>query len=215
MAQRHIFYFLRRCEIGAHESANFFSSGIVRNRSEKAEVLSLVGNVELPAEPGNRVSFTQKKTIAEFGIGIGSTSAVHEAQNAFSAAVRNFEEDGVVPFIHVLGLEEIKVRREFHFSLGVARRFVEIDDLAVVEIFWIHSEIDAPNDPLVGASESEWPAILDVRAGNDFGADNARACARSEQNNTDQNANHPCTHAPRKTHKHLREAPQLTTAQVV
>src|ERR1700676_445583 len=87
VTERHVFHFLRGCKIRTHETMNLFSSGIVGNRSKEPEVFSVVGDVEFPADPGNRVAFAHKKAVTEFGVGIGRRYTVHEAQNSFSAAV--------------------------------------------------------------------------------------------------------------------------------
>src|ERR1700676_2212254 len=53
MAARHILHFLCGREIRTHQAANFFSSGIVSNRSKKAKVFPVIGDVKFPADPSN------------------------------------------------------------------------------------------------------------------------------------------------------------------
>src|SRR6267143_1134333 len=91
MSQRHVVSFLGWREIGTHQAANFFSSWIMSDRSGETEILSLVRDVKLPAEPRNRVTFAQKKSVSEFRVWVGSISAVRKAQNSSPAAVGNFE----------------------------------------------------------------------------------------------------------------------------
>src|ERR1700722_4114783 len=170
MAERHVLQFLRWREIRAHQTANFSSSRIVRDGSVEFEILAVIGNVKFPADPGNRVAFAQEKSVAIFAVRSRRTIAVHEAQNSFSAAIGNFKEDGIIPFVHVLGFQEIEVGRKFDFPLRVARRFSEIDDQAVVKVFRIHREIDAADNLLVGSGQSERAAALNVRARNNLDA---------------------------------------------
>jgi hypothetical protein len=46
--------------------------------------------------------------------------------------------------------------------LGVARSFIQIHDLAVVNVFWTEGKVHAPDDPLVGARQSEGAPVLYV-----------------------------------------------------
>ncbi len=102
-------------------------------------------------------------------------------QNSFSAAVGNFEKHGVVSFVHVFGFQQIEVSGKFDFALRIAWCFVEIDDQAVVKIVRIHSEINAADNFLVGSSQSEGAAILNVSAGNNLDARDVRM-QRQRQN---------------------------------
>src|SRR6202521_1035099 len=166
--QGHVVPFFGWREVRAHQAANFFSSWIMSNRGGEPKILSLITDIKLPAEPRNRVAFAQQKSVAEFRVWVGRISSVYQAQNSSPAAIRDFEQHGIVSLGHVLRFEEIEVCGKLDFPLGVARRFIEIHDLPVVNVFWMDREVDPPDDSLVSASQSERPPVLDVRARNDL-----------------------------------------------
>src|SRR5437016_541082 len=208
MAQRHLVSLLGRREIGTHDAANFSFSWIMGSRSEEPEILSLFRDVKLPAEPGNRVTFAQQKSVSDFRVCVRGSSSVHQAQNSSSAAVRNFKQDGVISLVHVLGFVEIQVCGKLDFPLGVAWSFIEIHDLAVVSVFWVDSKVDAADDPLVGACQSEGASVLNLGPRNDLHAGDMCVSGRSKKRGEGQDPSQAQAHG---AHKPPPEAPQLTT----
>src|SRR5580704_8636758 len=210
MAERHVFDFLRGREIGTHQAVNFLSAGIVSDWSVELEVFTVIGHVKFPADPRNRVAFAQEKSVAIFAVRTGRTISVDDVQDSFSATIGNLEEYGVVSLVHVFGLQEIEVGGKLDFTLGVARRFVDVNNLAVVEVIRIYSEIDAPHDFLVGAGQSEGATVLNVRTGNDFDAGDMRVdvCEREKKNDNRQD---PHDARAQKMHERPPKRAQLTS----
>src|ERR1700722_4546764 len=210
MAERHVFHFLRGREIGTHQAVNFLSAGVVSDRSVELEVFAMISHVKFPAEPRNGVALAEEKSVAVFAVRTGRTIAVDDVQDSFSATIGNLEEYGVVSFVHVLGLQEIEVGGEFDFTFGVARRFVDVDYLAVVKIIRIYSEIDAPDNFLVGAGQSEGAAVLNVRTGNDFDAGDMRVRANAREEKNDHREN-PSDARAQNIHEQPPKRAQLTS----
>ena len=69
------------------------------------------------------------------------------------AAVGHVDKDR--PVAPLLRHEQVDVRGKLDLTFGVARRFVEIDDDAVVRIRGIDDEIRPPLNALVRAGEAE------------------------------------------------------------
>src|SRR5208282_2921425 len=177
MAERHVLHFLRRREVRPHQAANFLPTSIVSHGGVELEIFAMLGDVKLPANPGNRVALAQKKSVAILTSRSGRAVAVHKVQNSFAAAIGDFEKHGVVSLVHVLRLQEIEVGGKFDLTLRVARCFVEVDDQLVVKILRIHREVDAADDFLVGASQSEHAAIQDVGSRNNLDSRDMRVNA--------------------------------------
>src|SRR5690349_3956506 len=178
MTKRHVIDSLRGGEIRTHEATNGLTTRLMSDRRKKPQAISSFGDVEFPTDPSDGVALAHKEAIAEFPFRIGGTYAIHDAQNSFSAAVRNFEEDRAVSFSHLLGPKEIEVSGKFDLSIRVARRFVDIDNLAVVDVRWVDRKIDATHDFFVGARRTNRAAILNVRARKYFDSRNVRRSAR-------------------------------------
>ncbi len=182
MPQRHVVSFLRQREIRSHQPANLFASRIMSNRSAEANLLSSLSKVKLPAEPSNRVAFAQQESVPDLPVCFRGTPAVHQPQNSSPPAVGNLEQHGPVPLVHVFGFEEIQVRRKLDFSLRIARCFINIDDLPVVNVFRIDRKIDPPNDPLVSSSHSKRPPVLHIRPRKNLHPRNMRLGGGSQEN---------------------------------
>ncbi len=155
MPQRHVVSFLRWREIRAHQPANFFPSRIVGNRSGESELLSILCDVELPAQPRNRVPLAQQESVSKFAVCVRRISAVRQPQDPSPPAVGNFKQHGPVSLVHILRFVEIEVRGKLDFALRVARSLLQIHDLTVVNVFRLDGEVHSPNDLFIAACQSE------------------------------------------------------------
>src|SRR6185312_3561144 len=134
---------------------NFFSAGVMSNRHGEPQVLTLAGEIKLPAYPCNRVSLAHEKAVAEFAI-----AAIHKRKNPTPATVGDFKQHSLVALGHIFRLEQIKIGREFHFTMRVARSFIQVHNLPVVQVRRVDGEIDAPDELFIGAGVSKWLAVL-------------------------------------------------------
>src|SRR5467141_3253124 len=151
------------------------------NRSGETEFLSIFRDIKLPAQPRNRVPFAQQKSVSEFAVCVRRISAVHEAQNPSSPAVRNFKQHGAVSLVHILWFVEIEVRRKLDLPLRVARSFVQVYDLPVMNVFRLDGKVHAPNDPFVAARQSERPTALNILTRKDLHTRDVRRGGRCHE----------------------------------
>src|SRR5216684_6564538 len=121
----------------------------MRNWSAEANLLSFLRKVKLPPEPSDCVTPAQQKSVSDFCVRCGRISSVHQPQNSSSAAVGNFKQHRAISLGDVLRFIKIEVRGKLHFSLRVARSFVQVHDLPVMNVLRLHGKVHAPNDLLV------------------------------------------------------------------
>src|SRR5260370_5721980 len=173
-----------------------FGKQRVSNRGIQFEVLVLVGHVELPAEPGDRVPLPHQEAIAKFLRGVGRDAPVDQPENAVAAAVGDLKEHAAIAALHILGLQKIKVRRKLDLAGRVTLGLVQVYDLPVVEGGWVYLEVNTTGNPLVGANSAERLAILNVSARQNLHAVHPRCRRRSEL--LDHSQDTCCVTEPRK-----------------
>src|SRR6476620_171787 len=108
---------------------NSFSAGIMSNRGREPQALPLTGKIKLPSDPCDRVALAHEKAVAIFTI-----AAIYERKNSPPAPVGNLKEHGLVPLSHVFRLKQIKIGKELYFALGVSLGFIQVNNLAVVQV---------------------------------------------------------------------------------
>ena len=110
-----------------------------------------IRNVELPADPDQRVALLEQQRIAEvlFGAQFAAVVEVEHAQHAPAAAIGDFEQRRAVPLRRILRPQHDQVGGELHQSFGVLRRAIDIRDDLVGGQFGIDGEIDFARDLLV------------------------------------------------------------------
>src|SRR5262249_32679088 len=141
---------------------------IGRDRHVHAQRVGPRGDVDLPADPHDRVAEAHQKAIAEivFGRRIGRAAAVESVQDDFVATVEDVHQRDAVSG-RGLRPEDVEIRRELDETGGVDRRLVEIDDQAIAPRLRIDREVDRADDLLVAGDP-------DVRASGDVDARDLR-----------------------------------------
>ena len=122
------------------------------------------GDVELPADPHQRVTKPHQKTIAQIvlGGGIGRSAAVEPVQDDLVAAIEDVDERRAVAGRR-FRTEDVQIRRELDQARRVHRRLVEIGDDPVARSLRIDREVNGADDLLV-AGQADVGACRDLDA---------------------------------------------------
>ena len=174
MSERPVGGFGDRSEVIAEQTGDGLCAVVSDGRVE-AERVRRGRCVPLPAEGGVAVTLAEEPRVAEVGELGGfpeRRTTVDDAGNAGTAAVGDFKQQRAVAAVR--WTEEKEVGREFDFTLGIARGFVEVDDGAVVRVLRMDGEVDAGDDLLVRPGSAEGLPVEDGRAGEDLDAGDAR-----------------------------------------
>ena len=130
----------------------------------------LARHIDLPTHPRHRITLTHQKTIAEIfcrGRVRHTRRAVEHFNRHFAPAIGHVEQQFAVAFFHVHRFEQIKVRGEFDFALGVARRKCHVGDALMQRVHRVHRKADGAGDFFVGAAGAEGLAVEYGAAGLD------------------------------------------------
>ena len=112
-------------------------------------------DIELPADPHDRIAILHQEAVAEVGGGRGiltASGAIESAEDALASAVSDLEQQRAVAACGVDGLKHIEVGGEVHTSITAARRRIEIDDGLVARICGIERELDRARQLFVRAN---------------------------------------------------------------
>ena len=111
-----------------------------------------LGHIPLPAHPEQRISLRHKRAIAEFSSGRRIAAAfrfLKHGEHRLAAAIAYFVEQASVAARGVDRLEQIKIRRELDFALGVARSQSQVDDARILRQRGIERELRRANQLFV------------------------------------------------------------------
>ena len=95
---------------------------------------------------------------------------IEETQQRLAAAIRNLDQRCAVRVTHIFRLENEEVGGEFDCATGVARRFVEVNDLAVARRLWVYLKVELAGDLLVWPGAAERLTAGDITARGDLKA---------------------------------------------
>ena len=114
-------------------------------------------DVVLPADPGDAEPLAEGPAIAHRDLGRRQTrrGAVDETRNQLASAIGQLDHQAAVAAGGILRDQQAEVGGEAHASLGVTRRQIEVNDVAVGFVLRVDAEGDRAVEPVVRTGLAE------------------------------------------------------------
>ena len=162
-------------EVGPHQPLDGGAVRVGRDRRVHPHAERVVvGDVPLPAQPEEREPVPHQEPVAEVRLGRGGEAPlghVEVAEHPLAPAVVDLVQQGAPALFHDLGADQVEVGGHLHLPVGVPRCEGDVGDDPVGVVFGIESEVDDPDDLLVGAGQAEALASEHVGAFADLEPD--------------------------------------------
>src|SRR5580658_8497061 len=135
------------------------------DRDREMEKIRARGNIELPADPDERVALLEQKAIAK---GLGrvdverATGEIEGAQEAFAAAVRNLKQCRAVAFSGIARLEDEEIGFELDKTGSVDRSQIQVGNDAARGEFGVDGELHPSLNGLIRAGGAKGLTVQNV-----------------------------------------------------